>query len=260
LLNAPLSATGLIVLLSPSWLWLAAALLASRDAFAATLFVGALFASRDFLVQSIVGHDIFAVNLAVTALCLLVPNCIGHRARLVYVTVLTGLVATARLPLVLLIPVFGLGLARREWRTGVTFTAVALSVAASTHIAFAIWAARDGIFYQPLHVFARARNGAGPVFMVLSAAGGAAACLAIVRSVQCDPARLMLCCWLLEFGLFAPIGLGELVRANRFDVTLWEGRNYVAWSLPLLCGYLALQAAGRHKDRLQVMDATPLQP
>jgi hypothetical protein len=55
----------------------------------------------------------------------------------------------------------------------------------------------------------------------------------------------MLCCWLLEFGLFAPIGLGELVSVNRFDVTLWEGRNYVAWSLPLLCGYLALQAAQR---------------
>jgi hypothetical protein len=250
LLNAPLSTNGLIVLLSPFWLALAAGLLASRDAVAGALFVGALFASRDFLVQSAGGHDIFAVNLAVTTVCLLAPHCMRNRARLIGLAILAGLVVTARVPLVLLVPVLGLGLARGDRRAGLVFTCVALVVAALFHAAFGAWAAWDGVFYQPLHVFLRAKSGAGPVFMLISAAGGAAACVAIYRLARPGPAALMLCCWLLEFGLFAPIGLGELVNVNHFDVTMWEGRHYIAWSLPLLCGYLALGAARRADHRV----------
>jgi len=242
LLNAPLTATGLIVLLTPAWLAITAALIARQAEGAATLFILSLCASRDFLVQSIVGHDIFAINLAVAALCLVIPSILAYPKRLLPLAVLAGLIVTARVPLLPLIPIIGLGLWRQNRRTAAVFTAAALLTALSTHAAFALWAAYDHLFYQPLHLFSRARNGAGPLFMLLSAVGAALSALAAHRLAAPTPARLMLCCWLFEFLTFAPIGLGELITVNHFRTAAWEGRLYIAWSLPLLCGTLALRA------------------
>ena len=243
LLNAPLTGFGVVALLCPLWLGLATALMARRNVFAAVIFLVTLFTCQDFIAQSVAGHDIFVVNLAICVVCLLAEQVAIGTAPLVPVAILAGLVATARVPLIILIPTIGLGLARRNSQTGKRFIWLASAVAISLHLVFAAWAAWDGTFYQPLHVFARARGGAGAESIIISAIATCAAARWVIIHARHTAAQLMFSCWLIEFCLFAPIGFGELVNVNHFTLSAWEGRNYVAWSLPLLCGYLGLYFA-----------------
>ena len=240
LLNAPLTASGLIVLFSPVWLAWATWLVGARHAAGGLLFAALLFACRNFLVQSAAGHDIFAVNLAVAVVCLLAPSAAGRGKRLVAVAVLAGCVLTARVPMIVLLPVFGLALGRGDRRDGWLFVLVAGAVALALHGGFAAWAMGVGDAYQPLHVLHRAAAGAGPLFLGLAVGGGLLAGWLVWRLAAPNDVSLLLCCWLLEFALFAPVGVGELVNVAHFNLAQWEGQNYVGWSLPLLCAYLSL--------------------
>lgn len=240
LLHAPFTALGLLPLILPAWLGLAAWLVARAGGRPAG-FVALTMAPLAFLQMSVVGHDIFAISLAFLVVLLAALPAAERGPAFLALAILAGTVATARLPLIILLPVLGLGLAGERGRSfGWRFAAIALATCLAWHAAAFLWCWQVGDFYQPLHVFARADNGAGRWFSLAGAVAGLAAAAWIWRRRDGGLGQTLLGLWLLQTALFLPIGLGELVNLQHLDWADWEGKNYLAYPLPLLAAALLL--------------------
>jgi hypothetical protein len=245
LLHGPFTALGLGPLILPAWLALAAWLLARAGGRPAG-FVALTMAPLAFLQMSVVGHDIFAISLAFLVVLLAARQAPARGPAFLALAILAGTVATARLPLIILLPVLGLGLAAERGRAfGWRFAAIAIATCLVWHAAAFLWCWEAGDFYQPLHVFARADNGAGRWFSLAGALCGLAAAAWIWRRRDGGTRHTLLGLWLLQTALFLPIGLGELVNLQPFGWADWEGKNYLAYPLPLLAAALLLPSQKR---------------
>jgi len=246
-LHGVFTATGLTPLIVPVWLGLATWMVGKSGAKPA-LFVALVFAPLAFLQMSVVGHDIFAISLAFIVMLLAAFAVPPQGFGLLALAVFAGTIATARLPLILLPLIIGLGLARRRNAAcGIRFAVIATVTAVLWHGGFWLWCLKAGDFYQPLHVFQRAHSGAGIWFTLLGALGGVASWVWIWLKPKSDISDWLFALWLLQTALFLPIGVGELVHAqhsdwsNRQGWADWEGKNYIAYPLPLLAASLVLR-------------------
>jgi hypothetical protein len=240
-LHGAFAALGLIPLIVPMWLGLATWLVC-RSGGAATIFVALVMTPLAFLQMSFVGHDIFAISLAFVVVALAAFRMPERSHRLIAIAILAGTIATARLPLLVLPLIIGLGLAQQRGASvALRFTGIAVCTALSWHGLAALWCALAGDFYQPFHLFQRAEGGAGRWFTLLGAVLGIASGYWIVRKPGRNPSEWLFSMWLLQTALFLPIGIGELINLQHFDWANWEGKNYLAYPLPLLAAALVLR-------------------
>jgi hypothetical protein len=260
LLNAVFSLTGQIELLVPFYLAVAAFLLAKFSNGAALAFVLLLFGSLNFFQMSVTGHDLPATTLAMVALTLALYRWNRYPTLLVALALVSGLVATARVPFL----VFPLALSWFLWpinrHRAAAFCAISIGTALGTHAAFFFSGNGLGLAYQPLRVFGRAM-GSGSTLPLIGGVITMIAAVLALRHRKKAPQAWLLSLWIL-FWPFAFIGVGELVRsgiASGSTWVIWEGKNYVAFSLPFLAACIALSLTKPHPSHGQaILDRSQL--
>jgi hypothetical protein len=232
ILTSPLCGWSSIGILDALGLALAALALHQLTRLGAGIFVLACLVNPMFLSQAANGQDLYVISLAFVAL-----NCLAFTAEstagLFWIAILSGFVATSRVPMVILLCVTTLGLWRQRRIRGIVYGLTSLFTAIGLHAGFWFWALRNGDRYQPLHVFGIATRGAGGhTASVLSG------CAWVLRAVNTSLRTWLIGSWVIMICLFVPVGLKEFY-VSHFNLA-WEGDNYVSFALPLLAASLAL--------------------
>lgn len=243
LLNALFSLTGLITLLTPLYLFWAATMLAKWSKLAAFLFVALLLLTLSFVQMSSIGHDLPATSLALLALALMLHRYHENRPLFWLTAMLTGLLATARVPFIIMPVALSLCLSVVNRRRALQFALLSVGLALIVHLGFYLWAVHDGIFYQPLHVFGRAKAGSSMLVLGLGGLIWLGAAWFTFRKVTHQPASWLIFLWVSVAIPFITVGVGELLSKGIFSLTVWanwEGKGYTVFTIPLLLAALAL--------------------
>lgn len=240
-INAPLTVTGLIWLIMPLYLALAAASLARYGSRTVALsFTLLILAMPAFVQMSFVGHDLFAVGCAMVIVTLAVHKQVTTNGPFLPLwSMAAAVVASARAPLAAFIVVLGMLAVRTNFRAGTRFLIISGSTLAALHLSFYLWGRDLALPYQPLHVFGRAGNNLGLTFLLMAAAVSIFVTWALWKHRSDSRSQWLLVTW-AAIGLpFVMVGLGELVWINQWHWIVWEGKVYVGFALPLLiAGFL----------------------
>jgi hypothetical protein len=235
LLALPFTVTGLYFLLTPVFVWIAAAAVrAAHGVGPANVFLLLLASSPGFWETMIVGSDMFAIGALFVVTAVLAHSCRSPRTA-PWVAALAGLASTSRLPFASIVPLLAAFLWKREHSEGVRFFLIAGGAAAFLHAGFLAW---DPAHYWPAHLFAKAQTFLPPA---LAAVATAASVVVVVTAVVKDTGSLD--SWLthLAFCLGVPLAFlafGDLAWSD-FELARWQGANYLMVPLPL---YLAGRA------------------
>jgi len=246
LLNLPFSLSGMITLLIPTYFMLAGVMIAKWSKAYAFVFVLLLIASLNFLQMSITGHDLPATTLALVSLTLALHCYYTSNARFIIIAILTGLIATARVPFIIIPIALSICLISFNRRRAMQFALLSTGVALAMHLIFYFWAKQQGLFYQPMHLFGRASASGSPIFLCFGALTWVAFCWCAWRRLTNTPASWLIFLWVILSIPFIFVGLGELLREGLFSLrtwAAWEGKGYVLFTLPLLLAGLLLNAA-----------------
>jgi hypothetical protein len=154
LLALPFTVTGLYFLLTPAFVWIAAAAVrAAHGVGPANVFLLLLASSPGFWETMIVGSDMFAIGALFVVTAVLAHSCRSPRTA-PWVAALAGLASTSRLPFASIVPLLAAFLWKREHSEGVRFFLIAGGAAAFLHAGFLAW---DPAHYWPAHLFAKAQ-------------------------------------------------------------------------------------------------------
>ncbi|MGI4755399.1 MAG: hypothetical protein ACRYGF_00950, partial [Janthinobacterium lividum] len=235
LLLAPLTLSGGVMLVTPLAAVSCAMLLRKSSPVESVLFLPLLLMQPDLLSQTSQGHDLFAVPLCFAIICLLLDRFWTHGIGLLAIAVFAGLLATSRIPMVVLPLIAGLGLSKRSRSAGITFTLVSTGIATLLPGIFYIWASHDHVYYQPLHLFFRAA-GSGFGFVATGAFLASSAAIWIYITMRDKLADWVLGGAVILIAAFGPIGLGEIRKGEM------EGCNYVSFAASLLIAYICLRS------------------
>jgi len=252
LLLLPATAAGLTGLLGMAALSVAVAVLWRRDRTSAGLFCVLMLVQPLFESQAANGQDLYVVSLALVTCALLLNRYGERRDAAAWLGVLSGFVATARMPMVAILMVPGVGLLRRDRRAGAAFLATMLGVTAALNGAFAVWARRSRDWFQPMHVFGRGTYQAGHASEVVVAVLGAGAIAWVLLRMGDRASDWIFGMWLLMSALFIPEAVKELVML-RYDWR-WEGSNYFTFPLPLLVAVIVLQTHAMRAPSERIAD------
>lgn len=248
LVHAPLTVSGLIWLVSVGHLALLSIVvgITTRSGRAALSVVVLMIVLPAFLQASLTGHDLFAAGCALTSVTIALFGPPGAPPRPRWLLwVAAGVVATARAPLVLAVAMLAALLWWNRQQTWRLASGIAFGVVAVTHAVCWAWAWRDGVVYQPLHVFHRA-GGAGPWWLAGGALLTCCATVAVFRSMRRPASRpeWLLVSWVALGMPFAFVGAVELyATAGTLGIAAWEGKNYVSYLTPLLVTALVVKSA-----------------
>jgi hypothetical protein len=247
LLNSLISGTGLQPLLTPCYLTVAALIVgkATSSHRGAVLLLLISFACLNFLQQSVCAHDMFAMGCAMLIITLVTFQQRKNEIWICSLAVAAGVVATARVPLVIFPLILGVFLSRLSIPHAVRFTAIALSTALLLHGTVFCWGQMVGGEYQPFHVFNRARHGTGMKLLTIGALLSAIFAMVSVWKVREKASSWLFWAWVTIFIPFCTVGIGELIHYERWVFANWEGNNYLTFSLPLLIGAFILAEAER---------------
>ena len=240
MLLSPFTLTHLTAVLGAVSLGVVVFLLRRDNRYAAGVFFVLMILQPSFQAQITNGQDLFVVSIALVCLTLAAERLDDSARKALFLGVLAGFVATARIPVVLMTTILGYGVFRKDRRAGCYFTLSMLLTCGLLHGVFAIWAHRAGHMYQPMHVFGRAANGAGlsarvAVIILLTCSLGW-----IALRMKPMASHWMLGIYLTMFSLFTPEAIKEFVLSPRWD---WEASIYITFPLPLLVGSLVLVCA-----------------
>lgn len=248
LLNALLTVNGLIPLLMPAYFTVANIFVAKSGKQSAFVFSLMLILSLNFIQFSAVGHDLPAVSLAFVALTLALNLYYANRKIFLLIAVLTGLIATARIPLIVVPLAMGVCLTTINRTKGLQFFGVSTFIAILTHAVFYIWSVSEDRFYQPMHVFGRASSSVPIELLGFGGFVWVVLIVALRKRLTKSVSSWLVFMWFLLAVPFIGIGLAELVRDNIFSLeswARWEGKGYVMFTLPLLIAGLVLDGAER---------------
>lgn len=256
MLLSPLTLTHLTAILGALSLGLVVFLLRRENRYAAGVFFVLMFLQPSFQAQITNGQDLFVVSIALVCLAIAAARLDDSARKAVLLGVLAGVVATARIPIVLMTTILGYGVFRKDRRTGCYFTVSMLLTCLVLHGIFALWSVRLGHMYQPMHIFGRASNGAGlgarvAVIILLACSLGW-----IALRMKPTPSYWMLGMYLTMFSLFTPEAIKEFAQSPRWD---WEGSIYITFPLPLLIGALVLMNARARATHNPAISAAPAQ-
>lgn len=243
LLNSVFSLSGLITLLTPIYLLWAGSMIAKWNKTHAFIFTLLLLLTINFLQLSFTGHDLAATSLAMIALTLMLFRYHKNNFLFYVIAILTGLVATARVPFIVFPIVLSACLNTINRRQAIQFALFSTGLTVIIHLVFYFWALHEGIFYQPLHVFARASHGSSSALLGFGTLTWIASGLYMWRHLKKEPSMWLIFLWIIIAIPFIFVGLGELFSAGLFSLSAWanwEGKGYVMFSLPLLLAALAL--------------------
>ncbi|WP_074654750.1 hypothetical protein [Terriglobus roseus] len=241
ILWAPLSIFNLTAFIPVLALLFAYGVLFRRDRVRAGLFALLMLVQMLFLSEMRNGQDLFAISLMLVALALLLEDAPVSNHHLVLLGVLGGIIASARIPMIIMTSLIGLGLWRRDRRVGTIFLALSVGTAMVWHGLFYLWAIYDGDWYQPLHVLGRASR-AGKKPRLLSMSALPVVLMGIYRRMGKTSMTWLLSTFLLMITLFAPVGIGEYLESRQLD---WEGANYIVFPVPLLLTYILFHTLQR---------------
>jgi len=244
-LYAPLSLGGAIAAASSVALGLLYLAIRRLDHGAAAGLVLLLFSCIPFLQASVVGHDLFVIGIAmaILAACGPTPHT-GRLASAAYV-VLLAVVASARVPLIVLPAMLAAFVLRHR---PVFIATIATLLALAVHLVMAGLGARLDFSYQPMHVLGRASSGIPGWLSAAAAVGWMVYAAGLRRFWRPELSVQLALLWLALAPPFAVVGLMELVKAGvgtREAWAYWEGKNYVAFLTPLLA--VSLAVAGRSR-------------
>lgn len=239
LLVLPLTAPGLTGLLGAAALAVTYATLRRWDPAKAGLYCLLMLVQPLFQSQAANGQDLYVLSLCLVTFALLLGRHAGRTPAIALIGVLAGVLATARMPMLLLLLIPTLGLIRHNRRTGWVLLISTVCTTVILDAGFAVWAHRSGHWFQPMHVFRRGAYQAGhgsQIAVVLLSLGAAAW---ILFRMHGTVRSWIFGMWLLMSALFIPEAIKELVFLH-YDWR-WEGSNYITFPLPLLVAVLVLQ-------------------
>jgi hypothetical protein len=252
ILWAPLSVHYLTAFIPVLSLLFAYVVLYRRSPLRAGLFALLMLLQMLFISEVRNGQDLFAISLMLVALAFLLEDATASTWRLILLGLLGGAVATARIPMIGMTSLLGLGLWRRDRKAGAIFLAISVSTALLWHGSFALWAHHDGDWYQPLHVLGRASR-AGKIPRLGSLLALPFVLLWIYRKMGRTAVTWLLSTFLFMITLFSPVGIGEYLEGRRLD---WEGANYIVFPAPLLLASLLFYAwLRREREALTEVEA-----
>lgn len=250
--HAPLTLSGSIWLMVPIHLSLAAFMVSRVSLSRATPFVVLVLALLAFLQMSVVGHDLFAIGCAMVAITLGVYQQASRPTRAwVMWSVAAGVVATARVPLIVFVAALAILASRSNPRFGARFAVVAAGVAIATHAAVFLWGYSLGLYYQPFHVFGRASGGAGVPVIAVGAILVLAVSVALWSRGTATVAAWLCFVWATNGLPFVAVGLAERLTFAHLGWSGWEGKIYVGFGLPLLVAAMLLSGASTAVPRSQ---------
>ena len=234
----PLTLSGCEVLINPLCAAACAFLISRRSRFGAGVFVLLLLLQPNYLGRSTAGHDLYAIPIAFAVLCLLAEEAMDRVWMVSLLAVIASAFATSRLPMIVPVVILCLGLFRRKRRTAALFALIVLPLSILWHATFYLWARKDGIFYQPMHLVNRA-NWSGGWFTAIGLAGACGVCAWVLFRMTGDVREWMLGGTMFLVAAFVPVAVGELVMIG-FQFGSWEGGSYLCFGMSLLIAVLAL--------------------
>jgi hypothetical protein len=235
LMNIIFTGTGLYFLMTPFYVGLSAIVFmtAGGEKAGSNLVLLCLCSALIFWELMVTGHDVVAIGCMSVTLLVLVERFSqkreGSKTILLFIgfALVLGALATSRILFIILPPLFGIILWKRDRALGISLALGSLFTALLLHAVFYV----RSEFYQPLHLFDRAESNMGLVLIILGAITSAIVVIAAIIKVKNN-----LDSWLLWFSLLIAtplifISLGEL-RNVGYDFARWEGANYIMPAAP----------------------------
>jgi hypothetical protein len=242
-LNAVFTLNGVISLLMPAYFFIANMFVAKWSRQSAFMFSLMLVISLNFLQLSVTGHDLPAFSLALVVLILALNRYHSDTRICLMIAVLTGIVATARIPFIIVPAAMGVCLMTVDRMRGIKFAVISTAAAILIHAVFFLWSVIGGHFYQPLHVFGRA-SGSMPAEMVYAGTFIWIVLVVVIRKrLTPEVSSWLVFIWVLLSIPFSGVGMAELLKGNILSLeswAAWEGKGYVMFTLPLLVAGLVL--------------------
>lgn len=250
-LNSSLLLSGLITILTPMYLIFSGVMVSKTSrAKCAFFYVSLVLLPINFLLMSIIGHDLPAIILALVGLALALNIYYKNDIRFIFIAVLVGLVATARVPFIIFPVALSVCLAKIDLLRARIFLVISIGIALIIHLIFWIWSYNQGIYYQPLHVFGRAIHSGSLITLFLGALAWFFSGWYGWRLLTKFPSTWMFFLWSVLSIPFIFVGINELLRDGILysrSWENWEGKGYVMFTLPLLAAGLALDKVNELK-------------
>lgn len=247
LLNLPIASHALFWLITPLYALIALLVWRKANLPAAGVGISLLLLSGSLLFWDLLvtGHDIPAMGFMLVILTVMANQYLNCRqVRWQYfmaLGLLCGFFATSRVVFFGMPILLGGFIWKWNKTAGLVFALTGMLVTSGLHLAFLL----TSDVYQPLHLFQRGESQMGVGLMVLGLLAAALiyglAYWGLTRSVTS---------WLASLGFvigvpLAFVAFGEL-RAGNWELSLWEGANYLFPAAPLLSFWIGLSLIEQH--------------
>jgi hypothetical protein len=187
----------------------------------ANFAVGAFLITPGFLRLLGEGHDILAISFAMVLLIFLVDHYSKRPGALVWIAVLSGVIATSRVIFLPLSLALAFLLFTRDRRQAIRFAVIGAATTLLIHLPF--WLSTSP--YPPLHLFTRADQRQPTWWVVVSLAATIVVVIIVIKRID-RPLPTWLACFAALLAVpTAAIGFGELI--SKHQLASWEGANYV---------------------------------
>jgi len=239
IMNLPFTTSGLYCLLTPFYISVLGLLIRKLSAgyYAANVFLILCSSSLAFWETMVAGSDLFAVGALFTVCLYFVYAGFGKSKLLSFLSaMLLALAATSRIIFAYIIAVMGILLWRRSGKKYIGFLVFSLVFAVLLHLIFYLWNPGS---YTPLHLI-RKGNRLMPFALKIP-------CIILSLSFILRTffkAKTRFDSWLFYFWLcmaipISCVSFGELI-VRGFNLTLWEGANYLIVLMLIYVVYFAL--------------------
>jgi hypothetical protein len=226
---APFALTGTLAAATGVALSVLYAVLYRAGALAAGLTVVLLLLCIPLLQSAAVGHDLYVIGIVIA-----IAATFPRRRATVLQWILIALASSARMPLVVVPALFAAFSETVHPRRTLALLLLAISITLAQHIALATVGMSHGYFYHPFHLIDRALHSTSVSFAIGATAVWVGYVLALWRR---PPVNVRFALWLALAPPFAAIGVAELLQTDISTGAAWaawEGKNYVAFLVPLL--------------------------
>lgn len=194
------------------------------------------------------GHDIISMGFLFAVFVVLLFRQSTRKGAgypsLLFLAVAIGVFSTSRVIFIFFPILLSAFLWKFDRQKAVIFFAISLLIALSLHGYFYL----DSDFYQPLHLFRRGSRNVGFVISILGLMATGAAFIVVFSRLENTVGSWLVSAFVcLAIPLFF-ISAGELIYSG-FDLSIWEGSNYLVPPLPLLLLWIACKVSGKSLTR-----------
>jgi len=200
--------------------------------FKVAFFTTLLFSCFFVIEMLVVGSDLFIIGFGLVILGYQLIEKLKNKSiiGILWLAIFTGLIASARVNFLVLLPVISI-FVFLHWRRGAfIFAAVSACVAILPSLYIYVL---DPASFSPFHLVGKSDNllkgGLKEIGLIASAAAFFVSVYIVRKSVECIPIALALS---LAPSLLS-VAIGDLLWSRSGNISLWEGANYLLPILPL---------------------------